>query len=621
MNKPKFLAATSFALASTTLAAQQSILPYLPEKTLFAVSAPDLKSSMEQFQQTPLAKMWHEEEMQDFMGDALEMMHEQWDEGLAQAKAAHAQGMLPIDPEMLLKMRVGSITGAVTQLDLVMGDFGPMPHFGLVAHIDFGDSAPIWTNLIHMGMAMIEGEAGDEMIKTESKIGEVPFISMMPNMPGAPEMGLNVAMVPNGILIGTLPEDVKSIVEHMQAQKPVLGATPLYKKLAQRVKTDGAEMETYVHLAPMIQFALNALTMATEMEPDLAMIDMDGVQRALIAMGMTDLGAMIEVGRYVDGKSVMHSAYTNEHQSETAAPDKSLDMAFLKWVPKDAADFSAWTWDVPAIFDTVVKGLEAYDPETARMMLSQLARAEEQLGFSVRDDLFGSLGDHGIKWAMAVSTIASMPETAMLLKVNKPEKLVTVLRNMAQLSDGMVDFEEGERRGIKVYSLRVNWDPTQGMGMNPFDAITPTFSFKDGYLIAGFTVGDIKRVMKRMDRDDDPKGDIRSNKEFAAVVGTIPANVTGVSFTDWKTTFESYYQVATGMLALVPIGEDIPIDMSLLPDSGTLTQHLFASVAYTTSSADGMESVASSPWGPEVILGLSAIAGAAVVWMQAANDF
>ena len=62
--------------------------------------------------------------------------------------------------------------------------------------------------------------------------------------------------------------------------------------------------------------------------------------------------------------------------------------------------------------------------------------------------------------------------------------LHTVLRSMAQLSDGLVDFEEAERRGIKVYSLRVNWDPTQGMGMNPFDMFTPTFSFKDGYAVA-----------------------------------------------------------------------------------------------------------------------------------------
>ena len=613
MIQHKFLATATFTLLGAALAAQtKSVLPYLPKNTLFAVSAPDLVSTAKQFQQTPLAKMWNEEEMQTFLADALEFANEKWEEGRVQAKEAHAQGMMPVDPDQLLKLRCGGVTAAVTQLDIAMGDWGPQPTIGLILHIDFADSGQTWNGLIQMGLGMLQGVAGDEMEKTESKIGEVPFISMMPTDPNAPEnMGLNVAMVPNGILIGTIPGEVKAIVEAMNAQTPLLGGTPLYTKLAAKTNAPGAEVESFVHIDPIMEFAITALTMATEMEPDLAMVDMDGVQRALLAMGLRNLGAMAATGSYVGGKCITRTYHAlDSRQGLTAASGKSLDMGFLKWVPKDAVSFSAWSWNVASLYDTVVKGLEAYDPEMARMALGQLGKVEEQLGFKVREDLFGSFGDHAISWSMAVSTIASMPETALLLAIKDQDKLVTVLRNMAQLSDGMVEFEEGERRGIKVYSLRVNWDPTQGMGMNPFDMFTPTFSFKDGYLVAGFSVGDIKRVFKRMDREDDPKGDVRSNKEFAAIAATIPASVNSVSFIDWKTDFESLYQLATGMLALVPIGEDVPIDMSLLPDSGTLTQHLFASVSYSTSDANGDETVNISPWGPEVGLLVGAAIGA-----------
>ena len=64
-----------------------------------------------------------------------------------------------------------------------------------------------------------------------------------------------------------------------------------------------------------------------------------------------------------------------------------------------------------------------------------------------------------------------------------------------------------------------------------------------------FTMTDRLRVdpeyFQRMDRkDDEPKNDIRGNKEFAAIAAQIPAGVSEVSFTDWKANFESLYQVA-----------------------------------------------------------------------------
>lgn len=611
MNHPKCLALATLALISAPLTSQVSLVPYLPENTLVAVSAPDLKTTMQQFQGTPLAKMWREEEVQTFFGDVMEFAQEKIEEAKAQAKEMHAQGALPVDPDQLMKLRVGGVTGAITHLDLAMGDFGPMPTIGVVLHLDFADSAETWNGLIQMGLGMLEAQAGDEMIKTESKIGDVQLISMMPNEAGAPDMGLNVAFVPNGVLICTLPEDAKSIVQAMASQTPVLGKNEVFASMTKRVDADGAEVQSFMRFDPMIQFAVNVLNLATEMEPDMAVVDMDGVERALVAMGLRNLGAYAEAGSYVDGKTVTRGVHSYGKKEGTAAPAAGLDMSFLKWVPKDAVEFSAWSWDVASIYDTVQAGLEAYDPEFARGMMSQLAKVEEQLGFNIRQDLFGAFGDHGITWSMPVSTIASMPETAILLAVNDEEKLVTVLRNMSQLSNGMVEFEEGERRGIKVYSLRVNIDPTDGMGMNPFDMFTPTFSFKKGYMVAGFSVGDIKRVFKRMDREDEPKGDIRSNKEFMAVAQSIPGNVTSVSFTDWKVQFESLYQLGTGMLALVPIGEDVPIDMSLLPDSSTLTDHLFASVSYSRPTADGSESVTTSPWGPEVALGLAVLIGAA----------
>jgi hypothetical protein len=620
--KPFSLASLALLATLAPATAQNSILPYLPQGTIVAVAMPDLAASLGDFSQMPLAKMWAEPEVQAFFADVRELIAKKFDEGLQQAKDAHARGEMPIDPQLLLKLRVDAGTFALTKLGMEMGDRGPQPEVGMILHLEFGDSATAWRNVIQLGLGLMEAEAGDEMTKQESKVGDVTLLTYSPPAEVGTKMSLNVALTPTGLVVGTIASEVRDTLAAMQAKTPSLGGTPAYQAAAKRLSPAGAECEVFLRPAPMIDFGIDALRIGAEMGA-LGAIDMDGVERAVAAMGLRDLGAIGMTCSYVDGKCITRSFVT---PGDTKTPGgtsavQALDTSFLRWVPKDAVSFNAGTMNVMSVYETLVRGLEAYDAEFAKHAMAQLTKLEQQLGFNVRDDFFGAFGDHYITWSMPMGTISSPPEMAVLVKVTDEQKLVKVMKNLAKLTNGIVEIEEGEKRGVKAYELSVNFDPTQGMGgMNVFDMIRPTFAFKDGYMVAGFSASDVKRVFQRMDRkDDDPKNDIRGNKEFAAVAATIPTGVDSVAFTDWKSNFESLYQVATGLLAFVPMGDEVPINMSLLPDSATLTKHLFASVSYTKSDATGTEMVAISPFGPEVVLvvvGAMAAAGVMFAGMQ-----
>ena len=612
--------ATLLAVASAT-AQDRSILPYLPKDTVLAVAAPNLTTSIEEFGKMPLAKMWREEEVQAFLADVKELVKKQFEEGMARAKEMHAQGALPFDPDVVKDLRVEAATFALTTMSFTKGDFGPNPRIGVVMHLDFGASAPAWTKLIQTLLSMMEAKAGDEITKKESKVGDVQILSFAPNDARGIEMALNVAMVPGGVLIGSLASDLTAIVENMNAKKPALTATAGYQAATKRIATPGAECEIYFRPSPLVDMVVSLLRLGVD-EGELSGLDMDGVERVVTALNLRDLGSMSWNDSYVDGKSVGRSFWAPGKAAEgTAAAPKTLDTSFLKWVPKDAVTFSASTLNVMPIYDFLVKGLNAYDPEFAKMALAQLGEMEKQLGFNIRDDLFGSIGDHMISWSMPMGSIQAAPEVAMLLKVKDEQKIVNVLKNLTKLSNGMVDLEEGEKRGLKVYQFRINADPTQGMGpVNLLEMFQPTFAFKNGYLVGGLSPGDVKRVFQRMDREDDPKGDIRSNKEYAAVASTLPAGIDSVSFTDWKQQFESGYQMATGLLAFLPMGDDVPIDTSLLPDAATLTKHLFGSLSWTKTDAQGTETLSTGPFGAEMLLVLGVLGvggiGAAVAVPQ-----
>ncbi len=610
--KPFSLALIAITSLLAPIAAQGSIVAYLPKDTVVAIAMPDLRTSMNEFLQMPLAKMWAEKEVQAFVGDLKEMVEKQIQDGIGQLKEMHAQGAFPVNPDEIMKLRVQGCTMAVTSMKLSPGGRRPRIDIGLVMHLDFGDSAPTWNSLIRMGLGMMEAEVGAMMTKAESKIGDVELMTFSPPANEETSMSLNIALVPNGIVIGSLTDEVRELVAAMNGKTPMLGAASHYQATAKQLAVDGTEVEMFVRPDPVMEFVIGALRAADEMG-DLHGVDVEGIARSMKALGLRDLGSMGMTSNYVDGKCVSRMVESSGAATSTTSAAKAIDMSFLKWVPKDAVSFSAGTMNVMSFYETLVRGLEAYDPEFAKQMMGQLAKMETQLGFTVRDDFFGAMGDHFISWSMPMGTIASPPEMAFLVKVTDEAKLVKVLKNLAKLTNGVVEIEEGEKRGVMAYEVRVNLDGLEGMGgINPLEMFQPTFAFKNGYMVAGFSASDVKRVFQRMDREDDPKGDIRGNKEFAAIASSLPAGVTSVSFTDWKSNFESLYQVATGLLAFVPMGDEVPIDMSLLPDAATLTKHLFASVSWSRPVAGGSETVTTSPFGPEVGIVAVAALGAAV---------
>ena len=73
---------------------------------------------------------------------------------------------------------------------------------------------------------------------------------------------------------------------------------------------------------------------------------------------------------------------------------------------------------------------------------------------------------------------------------------------------------------------------------------------------------------------------------------------------------------------LIGHDDEIPIDLSLLPDSSTLTQHLCGSVAWSRLTDAGVESRSVGPWGPETVAllgGLVGAGGAAALMLGDAN--
>ena len=629
------LALTALAPAQTTTqATRNAFAAALPADTMMYVSLPNISASLGEMQSMPLAKMWHEEEVQDFFERSLAMAGQYWEMGMAQAREMHEQGALPFDPDELLKLRVESASFAITSMSMTMpeGAREPLPHFGFVMHADFGDSAPIWRSVLETGLGMMQMQAGNDLARTSAKVGDVELMTFSPAEPPMEgfDMGLNIAFVGNGILIGSLTDEVTAMLGRLTSGTAGLTGTAAYSGLAQNVSFTGAEAEMFVRPNAFVDFGMNTLRMVAAAQPGaLGPIDVDGVQRALGALGLSSIGSIASASRYENGRAITQSFVASPAEQRTgmmAMSSGELDMGFLKWVPKDAVSFSAMKFDPSMIWNGITGALRAYDEKLAEQMMGQLAQMEEQLGMSVENDLFGAFGDDIVTWQMPMAAIGTTPEMAIVLEVPEPERLLRTLDTISQLSQGKFSVKKTRRETYRV-NLDIDLSEMGGdfgaMGMNPLDMFTPTFAFQDGYMVVGFSTGDVMRAFKRLAREDDPSDDIRSNPEFAPYLKEMPeSGVDSLTFTDWKSSFESTYQILASMTMLIPISEDVPFEPELLPESSTLTQHLFGSVTWSRTTPEGFYSTSVSPFGPEAVALLAGGvgAGAAVFGIMSARD-
>ncbi|MCC6671352.1 MAG: hypothetical protein IT458_09845 [Planctomycetes bacterium] len=619
-------------LAAPVVAQKSTLKRALPEGTILMVTMPDLDATMAKIDQVPLMRMWKEGEVQDFFAEARKRLDQEWKQALMQAAELHKQGVIPFAPEELMKLRVHGMSAALTKLGVEQTGSGPMPSVGIVLHLEMGESMPIWKKVLDYGMGQLEARAQGMLTRSESKVGDLTLVSLQTPFSS---MSLNWAYVGSGLVFGTLPDEVKSVLGALAGNKDVLTASANYKAAAKHVSSQGAEMEFFFQPGPVFDFAMQALRLAAENAPDFPPeLDIDGVERAIDALGLRSIVSMAGTFSYENGRSVGRS-FTHAPQPQRkgffAGSHRPLDMSFLPWVPKDAVSVSASTFDVTAIYDGLMAAVKAYDPKVHQHLEAMMKPYEEQIGVNLREDLFGALGDSYVAWSMPMATITNPPEGAYLVKVKDQERLLKALNALTKMSQGVVSLDSVDRQGTQMHVLRLRFEELGGMGggggLNMLGGFSPTFAFKKDFLVAGFSGSDVKRALDRMDRAPDAKdgkGDVRNNAEFSAFLAKMPKEgIEAVSFTDWKSTFEGYYQGLTSVLAFLPIDNDeIPLDLQLLPDQSSLTKHLFGAMGWTRSDGEGFTSYSEGPWGPEtlILIGGTALGVGATMGMRSAME-
>ena len=601
----------------------------VPPGTLLYASLPNLSQSYRDFQNMPLAKLWREQEVQEFLAQPLAFAKTYWAQAVQQLQAIHKAGVLPVTAEELLSLRPGSLSAAL------IGPGGKGEPFRFAFTFKVSQGAQVLDKLAQFGLEKLQAKVEELEAKVKDGTADPLEQMVLKKMPQICQIGHAQALVastlpPNdakgpGFTSLTfaysqglvLVASSKSLAEKILSDKPgaSLALDPVFRQAMGKVKSQGAETLFFLRPKGMIQAVLNLLRGASPQTRNFLEEHGKGIQKALEVTGLMGCEALASVATYDQGKCFWDTfvlAPAPRKGLLDLAGGGPLDLSHLAWIPRRATSFSMGYMPVKKIYHTVLDAIGAVDPEMGGRISSVLAMLKDRLGLDLEQDLLDQMDGEVLTYSIASSNLMTPGTTVVAAQVKSPQELLNSLETLFGLSKGAVSLVSSKDPATGMEIWQVQFDTTMLPSSGPamvlgrvLAFIKPSFTFHKGYLVGALNPRDVKKAVAQM--EGQRKGDIRSRKDVDLFLKGLPPKVTRLSFNDIKTTIQMVYETASGALNMVSLPDDIPLDLALLPGSDTVAKHFFPITSYSFETKEGIYGRSVSPFGPEVLLGVAAV--------------
>lgn len=190
------------------------------------------------------------------------------------------------------------------------------------------------------------------------------------------------------------------------------------------------------------------------------------------------------------------------------------------FIPADVLQGAVTRYDFGKFYDGVLGMVMKLGP-MALMVTMQIPQFEQQLGFSIRNDLFDSLED---EIATVQDGELDQQSQVMIFKIKDAQKIGGVLDSLKRfVGAGFGAFEEADYLGYTVSTLKLSQTSSA--------ASEVAFCNTGKHLL--ISIGDKRTLNKVLSRMKDPSGpSIWENPQVEKLLAAVPPNYGGVTVTD-----------------------------------------------------------------------------------------
>ncbi len=203
----------------------------------------------------------------------------------------------------------------------------------------------------------------------------------------------------------------------------------------------------------------------------------------------------------------------------------STEVAQPAFFPADALSAQVMRQSLGGVWDSLLAMVNKLGPD-AMMATMQLGQVEQQVGFSLKDDLFGSLEDEYIQ--LNAGTLQA-PSQVMGFKVRDRERLSGALDSLKRfIGQGFgAAFEDTEYLGHTISTYRASQATAKpGAASNEI-----AYCLADGYLL--FSTGSQELLKKLLSRMKEPTGpSLWDSQRTQELVASLPKGFVGLGVAD-----------------------------------------------------------------------------------------
>tara|TARA_R110002072_G_scaffold173600_2_gene328373 strand:- start:166337 stop:168907 length:2571 start_codon:yes stop_codon:yes gene_type:complete len=316
----------------------------------------------------------------------------------------------------------------------------------------------------------------------------------------------------------------------------------------------------------------------------------------LEALGLTNLESVVNVTG-LDESSTVSRTWFNVNGKPTGLlamlDAEPLEAADLATIPADSTIAVSLKLDPVKTMDRFISMFDLVEPGLAVRLRRELQGVDGEIGFSIENDLLGSLGDSWSVYQSPSEGGAIFTGWTAVVEARDPEALRAVT---ATISGVVNRFEEmmkaqGRRmRIVTVRTLKVGNDTVHFLNMVgeelPF---APAWCVTDKHLVISLFPQGVAAFLNR------PSG-TKSLAELPHVQKALAADRPPMSLVhvDSKAVCRSVYPLAligANFLFSELQREGVDLNISVIPDGETIAKHLQPALTTVTSGEDGIEVV------------------------------
>lgn len=548
----------------------------LPESTLVFLDIPDFSRSRDDFSKTELYALWEEPEVQAFLKKPLDTMRE------SPSHPGQDNGNAAL-VDFFMNTAQGEVFLGVTHVTIL-----PSFNVGVVVGADAG------RNKLQAiaGLYKLEGSLKkanpDGDFESKSYLGVKYTLWQI-----TPDLPICHAFF-NSLVVFTLGEDtMRDMIASYTGQVPAnfkrLSTSPRFATVQQHASKDYhflayANVEQVLGLfGPLLAFSPQTSGVFQKL---------DGMDASAFSMTFVDHGVQ-DVGFL-------------SYSRNAPKPTPPTQQKTLALTSPDTLLYSVSSANLTTLYEEGMQALSQSGNTTITQSVAHFQQALRAHGIHMQEDILQPIGPETAvigSWR----TGARFPDVAFVAEITNEDKLrpaldnaMNVLKLSALGDDEKVPWDETESAGEKLRTVRI------GAGL-----LAPTYTTTSQFFILANTPDYARELLTQVKAS---KPTLAANTAYQDSIKRVPANGSSYGYADLRRLFEPLYAVARSYAS--QLGDIEFVDLNKLPQTETISKHLFPFVSTTVSETGQVTSTSFSPVGKSIAV----IAGVgAGIW--AANAF